>query len=536
MERKMSIILFLFGFVPPISGGVPVNAQKYHFTLTTQTNLEKLFFMEEELISIFTTFMRQEYFHHGLHEDESERFLHNEEEPVHVQEIMKNKELLEDAKRVHRMLNSKFKHYIKHPINVYHLMSRMNQWSDAMDVLFKSEPCKKWNMPELTKTLLNLKTSLPSKEHYENVAYDLVILKHVHNIRAEDLFAGKIGNHTSLDPLSPRDIFEIVKIAFHREDFFYAATWAKYLTSMFSTYDIPTETYGFSMKNLFSILASSYNQLGQHRDALFAAHMVLKIEPDSKLAQANVKYFERIPTDNPQPPMKRVLPVDKTRRKYEALCKGDLKKPAHIAKKYYCTYQKMEGKMFIYVKMEILNFKPRILQFYDVFDYDTAEAVRHIGYKLMKNVAYGGNFFSESSYVTLPQDKARKKWLKELKQSLENLPFVSTAPYKKGLLDVRNIGLEGLFYDIHDVTNTAARLTGHTSSMFAFLRNIELGGEIVFPYNRVRATPVRGSVVFFYPSRTYMMICPVAYDTEWIAVTSFFEMKSAYQCRDTDEP
>ncbi|XP_050388968.1 prolyl 4-hydroxylase subunit alpha-1 [Patella vulgata] len=542
----MKSVLLLLGILIPVYGQIFINQQKWSLTLTTQANLEKIYHVEEELLQSFSIFLRQEQFYHKLdnrspddadeEEEEHENAHAHNGSKSHLEDVKKNIELLEDAKRVHRIVSNRVMKYILHPINVYHMMRRVRTINKAAMDVFENV-CKAWNMPDLKYRLQNINRSVPTEEHFENVAYDLVMLQHIYNLTENSLFSGNLFNHSSLDPLSPRDIYDIARIAYKRQDYYYAIRWARYLTELFNTYDVPDDRYGFSMKNLFAIMSSSYYPLKQYKSAMISAQMILRLDPDNKLAQVNEKFFERLIDQDKKIPLRRIPPGDKTRRKYEAMCRGTLKKPAKLAKQYKCKYQRGKN-LFIYHKMEVMNLKPKILVFHDVFNQDTGDAVAYLGYKPLSEASYKNRMYFESPHFTaIPRDRTRSQWVKALTNRLDELPMASIKPYRKGILEVRNIGFEGMYYDISDAKNWVPKLGGgNTASMFAFLKDVEAGGEMVFPYHRVRITPRLGSVVYYLASRSFMMVCPVAYGTEWLSVMSFYEEHKYGFCRDHDQP
>lgn len=453
--------------------------------------------------------------------------------------------------------------YIENPINAFHFLKRMAfEWPDILKHIncedcIETQAAKNFNLA--LSVIRHESKFAPEAEEGDisGAAVALVRLWHTYKLDLPALFRGKIYN-TTTDPLTPDDIYYICRVLdeqmmYHRE-----ILWLEELVRQI---DDGYYTGKTSPARAYRALAGAYSLYGMPWKSQEILDNLLQKEPDNKSVQRDKLYYEvktkSIPKDERtlrlQPPSE-----DLDKAHYEALCRGDIKRPERVTSKLKC-FLKPTLIPFLFGKEEVLNYDPRVSMFHDV--------ITEFEQQLLKNKVL--DRFVRSTVVgptaDFTVDKKRVSqtaWLHD-SESPKIRKFTHRIQLYTGLstrlyptmshaedLQVLNYGIGGMYephpdwfgFPLHKLTVREAdpdhlKGTGdRVATWLTYLNPVKAGGATVFLGLDITVPVVKGAAAFWYniqrnglcDSRTWHAGCPVLIGSKWAANKWFRETGSFF--------
>lgn len=456
-------------------------------------NLEKLYTLEDELITISDVILNQE------------RALHGNED---VHGIHRISSIVSRVKDIHRGIVStrNMTSYIVHPINVYHMTKRLvNDWSKVLETLQDSQSCEK----AMQFKIENMVENLPTETNLKLVIESILAIQELYNISATEIASGRILQVSAFSEVSLDDAVQFAHVAYETEKYHLAADWLKYILD---TYD--GKEANFALSNVMNFLSSAYLQMQKPRMALSVLDNLLSRDPENTAAIRNKKYIIQKIEEGMTEDVSFKNDVGKTIKMLQRLCSS---RKQVVKKKLLCFYSSSERQPTLFekpsIKTEILSRRPLIVLYHNITSKSEQQALAHLGYEQMKEVLYKSRYSRPQGLNGLAvQDNTRWQWVSKLQDRLEHLPTSMMHP-KKSHLMITNVGMHGL-------ENILSGDDDRIGTFIVFLNEASYtGGNVAFPLAQVSTVPTKGSVLFA-ERKAYRkaVICPVIADTIWVGI------------------
>ncbi|XP_041374508.1 prolyl 4-hydroxylase subunit alpha-1-like [Gigantopelta aegis] len=473
---------------------------------TNQGNLEKLYLMEEEIMSLTDAFLRQEF------------FKHEGEDPHNFTHIVK---FSDRCKQIRRESQGIFV-YLKHPINVFHLVRRMHeQWPNALERILGSEPCQKWKVKELNMRLENIRHNIPTEKDVFVTAASLVVIRQTTGTPMEEFTKGKINGHDSLEPLTLSDMVLLGRGAYDEGYYEPARDMLAHVQRVCSEHKSSRDASDaacVSKKN-FALIAQAYGKMGQFEKAVEALDELLKIDPQYTLAKMNRKYFLSRMKKSDTTTVKKHI---NWRVKYTTTCSGERKKTALQNSQLRCRYFPTIHE-FVFVKAEWLHNRPPVVVFHDLIPNHNVRALKNSGWAKTQYIAHDDLYATPNFAAVIHGTRSANLF----NDTINRLKGPIVPPLIAGDVEVRNYGMQGLYFKSIPLKKLFKK---DVASYFLELPSEFEGGEYVLPKYKVKTQLQPGSVLFLFASKSIVNICPVTYGTKWAALQSLAVVKTKF-CR-----
>ncbi|XP_052814457.1 prolyl 4-hydroxylase subunit alpha-1-like [Mya arenaria] len=464
---------------------------------TTYVNLEKLYAIEDELLTLSSVILSQE------------RVLHGEDD---VHGIFNISGTLDTVKDIHRSIVSanNVTSYIVNPINIFHLVKRLSRdWNKVIAVLEDSKSCAKVMRVKVD----NMADNMPTGSHLKLVTEAILRMQALYDLSAYDVISGNVSNDTSLSPLSLDDAFDVARVAYETKQYVLAVDWLNFVTSNFDP-----DMASFSITNALNLLSSSNLKLSRPKEALRTIESILQLDPNNNNAKRNKEYI-LIKINEGMKETKINTPILRT-KKDRLLQKFCRVKNENLAKgKGFCTYTRSRNLKEYFarpsIKTEVLSLRPLVVLYHDLTNTSQQKAVAHLGYEKMRDLLYKDHYtYPNGIDGFIVDDWTYWQWIPKLRETLNNIDLSFNRPAFSHFM-VKNIGLEG--YETTPLDQSERHLLG---TFVVFLSEPSSGGgNIVFPFLNVTVLPQKGSVLFFErKAHQQMTVCPVLADTEWVGI------------------
>lgn len=466
-------------------------------SFTNFVNMEKLYTLEDELITLSDVIIKQEKVLHG---DEDIHGIHNISRTI------------ESVKTIHREIvnNRNLSAYIVNPINMYHLTKRLaKDWTKVIATLEDSKSCAK----VMRVKVQNMADNIPSGKYLKHVIEGVLRLQAIYNISVNDIISGTFTDIPTISKMSLDDAFDFARAAYEAEYYFLCVDWLQFVSS---SYD--PEQASFRLSNALNLMSSAYLKMKRPKDALAILDELLKVDPKNNVARRNSKYLvqqiDRGMTDRniEQQDLK-----SKKDKRLQKLCRNIVPRN-YTTSRQFCTYTGTRGMDFFdrpNIKTEVLSTKPLIVLYRNFTTPSQQKAVAHLGYEQMKNIMYKNHYTYPGGIEGLMvEDNTNWQWVPNLQRSLDNIDLTERVPGRSRLL-VRNTGLHGLEnyrLDKSERTRLGTFVIFLTEPAYG-------GGNMVFPFVNVTVTPEKGTVLFYERTvHKQATICPLIADTMWVGI------------------
>ncbi|KAK3791746.1 hypothetical protein RRG08_011538 [Elysia crispata] len=509
---------------------------KHDDRFLSDVNLEHYYVMEEDALSKADVMLRDDIM------GADDEFQKGPEVATLASNLTEFKRLINETKILHRLAGPNLPDFLAHPINVYHLLSRLaTRWKAGLNMLMRAEQFKRWQVPAMVRRLQKLNEGLPGVAETSHVISYLAQLQRIYGIRTKDLAMGKVKDMTSLKPLTLDEQMNIAKRLHDTDEMRLALNWLGAIAdSLTRLSPAQKEELSFNETEVYHMQASSHYNLKNTQQALEITEKILKIDPSCQVAQQNYKFFKKKADRRSASGFSDSVQVDKMSR-YQRLCSRAA--PRKLSKRK-CRVVRDGLK---YYKMESVHSRPEVVLFHDVISDKVASTLREYAQNKQRDQAWSmkDKFRTPSINVELVLSKltrvhARRE-MRQLQKHLTNLARIMIRrPASWAGLQVVNVGLEGLHLFRHtnrlQLTPSKAKYKqDNVGAFLVFLNGSMGGGHAVLQKIGVSVSPEKGSVLFYYPSETRAnSFCPVIGGSLWVAVQPIYESPRDF-CEEKDE-
>ncbi|CAG5130716.1 unnamed protein product [Candidula unifasciata] len=509
----------------------------------SDVNLEHYYVIEENALSNANVLLRDDYF--GADEEELE-----EDHEKHTPNLTSFISVINEAKAVHRLAGPHLESFLAHPVNVYHLFRRLDSgWREGLQLLLQSKPCRKWNLPMIVGRIRYLIDNLPGREESGRVVDYIAKLQNIYGIPVKDIVRGRIGGVQALKPLTVEEQFEIVKVLHDKDDMRTALVWLQQIYEHMSGLTLEQKSsLDFKQTDILNLMSSAYYAIKHVSKALETTEQVLALDPNNGIAASNLIFFKNklaIEKEKNETGLNNAelntVSVRKQLPKYERLCGRKRQK----ATRKRCRLVRIG---LIFYKVEPLHYKPPIVIFHDIIRSKTADVLKSYAHDTQTEQAWiSEETFSppELGVVLNLQEMTTSSMKNEtisLKKHLLSLSSLAEGePEAWDQIQVINVGLEGMHLREHrrnlrlNPPEKQGKYRKEAGAYYIFLNDVKIGGEAVFVDENIVVHPEKGSVLFYYHSKTSLhSFCPVIGSSLWVAVQPV-RYKLRNYCVDDDE-
>lgn len=484
---SFSNIIFILVIVQYVQGS----------NLFSYVNLEKYFYIEEEMISLSNAIV------------EIERKSHSEED---VHKIFHHSRIIDQAKRIHLDV-IEYEDYLAHPINVFHLTKRLTKdWRDMVASLLKSSIC----VNDLKVKLMNIEDNLPSEDDFNNITYAVLGLQDFQDYSMYEIMDGTVNGVKPHEPLVLEDAMDFGLCAYTKGLYDRAIDWLEFVVDENgkSTDDIGRHTVG----KLYSNLATVYLRIGDIDNALETNDRFLELVPDSKIARQNKEHFKMKKSRNEMTKEHRNK-VSKFTRLRVGLCSGEISITNKKTKGRTVSLDTWDDSVLTrkyYYDAKMIRRRPLIVVVPGVISEDVTSNISTLGYYKMFQKAVTSNKYGNPKFRVRVNDSSGP-FTMAVQEDLSQIKLTRYRP-QRTKFEVLNAGLDG----INSEGYTQKYPISFAGTMLAALSDSSLGGEVVFPYYKTILKLNKGDVVF-YEAGAVMSICPVMYATNWYGTTEVWQ-------------
>lgn len=523
----LTTVLFLMSCVVSVCQAKSI---KEHMFMS-DVNLEHFYILEENVLSHADILLRENYFGADDHEDE-------EEHKKHAPNLTEFHSAIESTKDIHEVAGPQLDAYLSNPVNLYHLLSRLNkQWRQMLNLMVDAKPCKGHGVHSFAiKNNLNwLRKSLPGQYELQRLVHFISLLQRIHGLSPDAVAKGNLHDDvTSLSPLTVEEQLDFSKMLQEMEDPGSALPWLQQVEKWLA--DHPGDNdLGVNRANILLQIASAHYSLEDYASAVKTAEKALELDPDSKVAQRNVGYFKgKLERTTKKAKKPKIL-----RNRFEKICSS--MKPKTSRKS--CYYTRL-GLTFI--KTEVVRTNPRVVLFHELIHEKVTRHLKEFARKQQTNKAWVGEerYITPDFRVSLHPKKMHgvSRYIRAAAQNLVDAVYtlgmkvLDMSMDRWGTPQIVNLGLDGMHLSRHDRDLGVVKPThGETGVFYTFLNSPKGGGEAVFHKLGVTAEPSNGSVLFYYTSKQPAHShCPILGESIWMVVHPIYENPRNY-CLPEDE-
>ncbi|XP_060076191.1 prolyl 4-hydroxylase subunit alpha-3-like [Ylistrum balloti] len=469
----------------------------YGSDLFSYVNMEKYYFIEEELIGLTNAIV------------EIERKGHSEGD---VHDIFQHSRIIQHTKHIHVDV-SHLEDYLAHPINIFHLTKRLaTTWRTTIESLLESSLC----VNDLKFKLLDIEDNIPSESHFNNITYAVLGLQIFRGYSIVDMMNGSVNGVQPHEPVTLEDAVDFGMSAYAIGDLKRSISWLEFVINEIgnSTDDVGRHSIG----KLYSSLATVYSQNNNIDKALETLGRYLNLVPDSVTAKQSEEYF-RMKKSTGSSKKKTRITASKFKRLREGLCSGSISMTNQKAKGRTVTLNTWDESFLtrkVYFDAIVMRRRPLIVLIPGMIDKDTATNITNLGYDKMFDKIIPANKYGNPKYRVKVNDTSGSYTI-AVQEDLSQIKLTRYPP-QKTRFEVFNIGLDG----VHSTPAKKRSGPSFSGTMLTALSDTTAGGEVVFPLSKTRMKLNKGDVLF-YEAGASMSICPVLFGSQWYGTMDVFE-------------
>ncbi|XP_072045869.1 prolyl 4-hydroxylase subunit alpha-1-like isoform X2 [Amphiura filiformis] len=402
------------------------------------------------------------------------------------------------------------KEYVNHPVQSFQLLRRFRrQWIGLKNYVSLNNNDQAY----LSKAAaLENSPGYPKEDDYIDGAKIILKLQDTYKLNTSLIGDGVITTRQpKAPPLLAEDCYELGIQAWNASSPEYVKQWMEEgLLRLRSDKPSEYDHYVGEVNILHQISASLYKQ-GSISEAIDIAKQILEIDPWNTAAlDRKTVYEEKLRIMQASDPDSNEATM--------ALCRND---NTYIKKKWrkqhkrslYCHFTHYNRpRLFIRpAKVEVLNKKPPVIQFHDILTKKEMAFIKKTAEPHLSKSRVAIKTTDENTSIKPDQRKSSIAWmnihqshrLRSILPRVEDYTGLSTQENHTEYLQAAHYGVGG-FYKQHfdDMTDEDSAgyegLGKRIATVLFYMNDVPEGGGTVFPRAGVRASPIKGSAVFWY--------------------------------------
>ncbi|XP_042903803.1 prolyl 4-hydroxylase subunit alpha-1-like isoform X2 [Parasteatoda tepidariorum] len=490
---------------------------------TAIAELEKLLETEAKVVNSLNTYLR-----------------------IEEERLQKVKWLSQQYADLYNAANKDVETFLSNPVNAYLLVKRLSaDWETTNQIVESLES------REVIQNITNEVIAFPNKEDLSGAAAALIRLQEIYLLDAATLAGGQIKGTIPSSNLTAGDCFELGKHAYSQGNWNRSILWMEESLLRLELEEDLQPLKTADKADIYEYMAFSHFSLDNVNAAAEFTEKLIQVEPEHPRAMGNLLFYQIRAAEyemnkNEKGDTGHNIPVEFANnvgldpaitKAYEQLCRGESLKTLEEESELYCYYTTNNNSYLLLqpVKVEILNFKPKIAVYYDVLKDRESNVLKEIALPQLARATVNNGTSGQVEFASYRISKST--WLQDyqsmdipkINQRIEDITGLDTEFAEA--LHVINYGIGG-HYEPHfdfahpdEVVSFIPELGNRLATWIFYLSDVPAGGSTVFPTLGVEVKPVKGSAAFWYnvykdgsvDENTRHAACPVLAGSKWVA-------------------
>ncbi|XP_048480619.1 prolyl 4-hydroxylase subunit alpha-1 [Plutella xylostella] len=434
--------------------------------------------------------------------------------------------------------------YLGNPINAFTLIKRLTSDLDTVEKNIKMGT-------EYIKNITSNRPGVkyPTNEDLTGAAQALTRLQTTYHLDTRDLSEGILNGVSYSTPMSTSDCYELGRALYSMKDYKNALGWMMEALRKYRE----DEELSFTKIDIIEYIGFAHYLLDDVKSAMEWTKRLLELDPEHDRALGNVPHYEKSLAEEKHNlnkkrrgetgedeeeanKPKKVSGYLQERKNYEALCRGEMDIPAHIAMRLKCWYT-TDNHPFLRlaaIKTEQMYIKPDIFIFYDVMSDAEIEHIKDMARPRFKRAVVHDPATGE--LVPAHYRISKSSWLKDEEHPI--VERISRRVTHMTQLDMRsaeelqvvNYGIGGHYEPHYDFArkreNAFVNFPGNRiATVLFYMSDVAQGGATVFTELGLSLSPVKRAAAFWlnlHPSgegdlATRHAACPVLRGSKWVS-------------------
>ncbi|XP_050340282.1 prolyl 4-hydroxylase subunit alpha-2-like [Bactrocera neohumeralis] len=452
-------------------------------------------------------------------------------------------ETLNELEQVSQEAEDDFYEHYSNPLNAYKIIRRfVIDWQNLNKTVLAEQPALEY-IANITALEKKDGFKLPTDEDLLGASKGLARLQRTYQQETIDVAAGDLMEMNLSSNFTASECFWLGRNLYSAGELKYAAEWLiqariRLAEEIQESYE-PQEFIGqISDVQILEQLSITMFYLGKSKLALLFNEELLAQDPNNvhglrnRSIYSNKALEERYAISN-EDESKKYLRRTELDVLFDKTCNGELQQTPREKRRLRCRYvhNNVPFRFIAPFKKEELNLDPSIAYYHEsIFEKEierilnaTEDYVERSMVGDLENSTYSDVRTSQNTWL----DFKVHPFLNNIAQRLRDATGLSLESGEH--LQVANYGIGGHYgahYDFSEMleTDEYGGQGNRIATALFYINDVELGGATAFPYLRLTAPPVRGSMIVWYnlhkslelDYRTKHGGCPVLVGSKWI--------------------
>ncbi|XP_013176705.1 PREDICTED: prolyl 4-hydroxylase subunit alpha-1-like [Papilio xuthus] len=445
--------------------------------------------------------------------------------------------------REHEMAMADIDNYLGNPINAFTLIKRLTTDFNFIQNRIKLGTAFVGNE---TSNIINVR--YPTDEDLTGAAQALTRLQNTYQLDIKELAQGRlngiiysgVSQPAVSTPLTASDCYELGRILYNVKDYKNSLRW---MEESLVKYKEENEDYNFTEVDILEYISYLFYLLDDGQKALEWTTKLFSIDPNHQRALSNIPFYlksvaekkARLQNNNTEVMVEEETFLQKEKKVYEALCRGEMIVPSQISRKLKCSYLTKNHPFLKLapIKREQIYIAPDVFVYHGVMSDEEIKCIKDMAKPRFKRAtvrsANGGVMsadyrISKSAWLTDEESEV----VARVSQRVADFTGLTMASAE--LLQVVNYGIGG-HYDSHydftlktDLPYESADGNRIATVLF-YMSEVAQGGATVFTQLGLSVFPVKSSALVWlnlHPSgegdlSTRHAACPVLRGSKWVS-------------------
>ncbi|KPJ11198.1 Prolyl 4-hydroxylase subunit alpha-2 [Papilio machaon] len=416
--------------------------------------------------------------------DDLNDYVQNEEKRLGIL-----KKQINAYRREHEMAMADIDNYLGNPINAFTLIKRL-----TTDYEFIQNRIKLGTEYVGNETSNSRDVRYPTEEDLTGAAQALTRLQKTYQLDIGELAQGRLNGIIYSTPLTASDCYELGRILYNIKDYKNSLRW---MEESLLKYKKENEDYNFTEVDILEYISYLYYLLGI--------------------------------------PLVKETFLQKEKKVYEALCRGEMDVPSQISRKLKCSFLKKNHPFLKLapIKMEQIYIEPDVFLYHEVMSDEEIEHIKDMARPRFKRATVRSK---TGGVMTSDYRISKSAWLKDEESDVVSRVSRRVADFTGLTMDtaeelqVVNYGIGGHYdahYDFTLKTDSSHEFANgnRIATVLFYMSEVAQGGATVFTELGLSVFPVKRSALVWwnlYPTgegdlSTRHAACPVLRGSKWVS-------------------
>ncbi|XP_013142464.1 PREDICTED: prolyl 4-hydroxylase subunit alpha-2-like [Papilio polytes] len=247
------------------------------------------------------------------------------------------KKQIDVYRREHELAMADVDNYLGNPINAFTLIKRLTTDLDVIQNRIKLGTDYVRNV-----TTNSAEVRYPTEEDLTGAAQALTRLQNTYKLDIGELAQGRLNGIVYSAALTASDCYELGRILYNVKDYKNSLRW---MEESLAKYKQENEDYNFTEVDILEYISYLHYLLDDGQTALEWTTKLFSIDPHHQRALSNIPYYLKNVAEKKERLQNKTEVIveeetflQKEKKVYEALCRGEMVIPSEISRKLKCTY------------------------------------------------------------------------------------------------------------------------------------------------------------------------------------------------------